>query len=68
MSSTNHEHRLIESCLSCKFLKTQLEGKSCASHQSPTVGAHAHPCPWVLGGHGCDIIVHWWAWWGIGYC
>ena len=26
--------------------------------QSPTLGAHAHahPCPWVLGGHGCDII------------
>ena len=18
--------------------------------------AHAHPCPWVLGGHKCDII------------
>ena len=24
--------------------------------QSPTLGAHVHPCPWVLGGHGCDII------------
>ena len=24
----------------------------------PYIGAHthAHPCPWVLGGHGCDII------------
>ena len=33
------------------------------SHQSPTLGAHAHahPYPWVLGGHGCDIIVHGWA-------
>ena len=28
------------------------------SNQSPTLGAHTHaqPCPWVLGGHGCDII------------
>ena len=26
------------------------------TQQSPTLGAHAHPCPWVLGGHGCDII------------
>jgi hypothetical protein len=34
--------------------------------QSPTLGAHAHPCPWVLGGHGCDVIVHEWAWVGIG--
>ena len=28
--------------------------------ESPTLGAltyaHARPCPWVLGGHGCDII------------
>ena len=24
--------------------------------QNPTLGAHAHPCPWVLGGHRCDII------------
>jgi len=31
-------------------------------HQSPTLGAHAHPYPWVLGGHGCDVIVHGWAW------
>ena len=36
-------------------------------HHSPTLGAHthahahAHTCPWVLGGHGCDIIVHGWA-------
>jgi hypothetical protein len=31
---------------------------------SPTLGAHTHaqPCPWVLGGHGCDVIVHGWAW------
>jgi hypothetical protein len=21
-----------------------------------------YPCPWVLGGHGCKIIVHGWAW------
>ena len=28
-------------------------------NQSPTLGAHS--CPWVLGGHGCDIIVHGWA-------
>ena len=27
-----------------------------ATPASPTLGAHAHPCPWVLGGHGCDII------------
>ena len=39
--------------------------------QSPTLGAHAHahahhrPCPWVLGGHGCDITVHGWTWVGI---
>jgi hypothetical protein len=52
-----------------------------SSHQSPTLGAHthahalahthahahAHPCPLVLGGHGCDIIVHAWAWVGIGF-
>jgi hypothetical protein len=34
-------------------------------YQSPTLGAHthahAHLCPWVLGGHGCDVIVHGWA-------
>jgi hypothetical protein len=41
--------------------------------QSPTLGAHthahahAHPCPWVLGGYGCDIIVYGWAWVGIGF-
>ena len=31
---------------------------------SPTLDAHAHqrPCSWVLGGHGCDIIGHGWAW------
>jgi len=36
--------------------------------QSPTLGAHthAHPCPWVLGGHGCDVIVHGWPWVGMG--
>ena len=38
-------------------------------HQRPTLGAHAHahqrPCPWVLGGHGCDIIVRGWTWVGI---
>ena len=39
--------------------------------QRPTLGAHAHahahqcPCPWVLGGHGCGIIVRGWAWVGI---
>jgi hypothetical protein len=39
-------------------------------YQSPTLGAHTHahvhPCPWVLGGHGCDVIVHEWAWVGMG--
>ena len=37
--------------------------------RSPTLGAHthAHSCPWVLGGHGCDVIVHGWAWVGIGF-
>jgi hypothetical protein len=37
--------------------------------QNPTLGAHthAHPYPWVLGGHGCDVIVHGWAWVGIGF-
>ena len=36
---------------------------------SPTLGAHthAHPCPWVLGGHGCDVIVHGWAWVAISF-
>jgi hypothetical protein len=33
--------------------------------QSPTLGvhthAHGHPYPWVLGGHGCDVIIHGWA-------
>jgi hypothetical protein len=28
--------------------------------------AHAHPCPWILGRHGCDVIVHGWAWVGMG--
>jgi hypothetical protein len=35
-----------------------------------TLGAHTHAhahaqtqqCPWVLGGHGFDIIVHGWSW------
>jgi hypothetical protein len=51
--------------------------------QSPTLGAHAHahahahPYPWVwvgmgamllfMVGHGCDIIVHEWAWVGISF-
>jgi hypothetical protein len=39
--------------------------------QSPTLGAHAHahahPYLWVLGGHGCEVIVHGWAWMGIGF-
>jgi hypothetical protein len=30
----------------------------------PYIGC-PYPCPRVLGGHGCDIIVHWWAWVGI---
>jgi hypothetical protein len=37
----------------------------------PTSGAHthahAHPYLWVVGGHGCDVIVHGWAWVGIGF-
>jgi hypothetical protein len=33
--------------------------------QSHALGAQTHPCPWVLGGHGFDIIVHGWAWVGI---
>ena len=34
------------------------------TYQSPTLGthAHAHPYPWVLGGHGYNVIVHGWAW------
>jgi hypothetical protein len=37
--------------------------------QSPTLGAHAHAHahPWVLGGHGCNVIVHGCAWVGIGF-
>jgi hypothetical protein len=31
------------------------------------LGAHAHAHPWVLGGHGCDVIVHGRAWVGIGF-
>jgi len=28
-----------------------------------------YPCPWVLGGHEFDIIVHGWVWMGMGgYC
>ena len=26
----------------------------------PYIGC-PYPCPWVLSGHGCDIIVHGWA-------
>jgi hypothetical protein len=26
----------------------------------PYIGC-PYPCPWVLGGHGCDVIVHGWA-------
>ena len=36
--------------------------------ERPMLGAHAHPYPWVLGGHGCDVIVHGWAWVGIVLC
>ena len=32
----------------------------------PYIGCHARPCPWVLGGHGCDIFVYGWAWVGVG--
>jgi hypothetical protein len=38
------------------------------TQQSPTLGAHthvhahAHPWPWLLGVHGCNIIIHGWAW------
>ena len=43
----------------------EVEVELVAGYQSPTLGAHthahAHPCPWVLGGHGCDVIVHGWA-------
>ena len=44
--------------------KWGLSMRALCGHQSPTLGAHthAHSCPWVLGGHGCDIIVHGWAW------
>jgi len=39
--------------------------------QSPTLGAHtharAHPCPWGLGGHGCDVINYRWVWASIGF-
>jgi hypothetical protein len=41
--------------------------------QSPTLGTHTHAhahanlYPWVLGGHGCDVIVYGWAWVGIGF-
>ena len=31
------------------------------TNQSPTLGAHHRLCPWVMGGHGCDINVHGWA-------
>jgi hypothetical protein len=40
------------------------------SYKSPTLGAHTHvhvhvhPYPCILGGHGCDVIVHGW---GIGF-
>ena len=30
-------------------------------HPEPYIGC-PYPCPWVLGGYGCDIIVHGWAW------
>ena len=30
------------------------------------MGAHTHAHPWVLGGHGCDNIVHAWEWVGMG--
>ena len=46
--------------------------------QGPTLGAHAHyrPCPWVLGGHGCNMFMSghgwvwlrcYWAWVGMGF-
>jgi hypothetical protein len=46
------------------------------NRQSPTLGAHTHAHGfWAgmgamllfMGGHGCDIIVHGWAWVGIGF-
>jgi len=41
--------------------------------QSPTLGAHTHAhaqthaCPWILGGHGFNIIVHGWVLFQGGY-
>ena len=53
---------VLRSTRNCKPLKYR--------YQSPTLGAHthahAHPCPWVLGGHGRKSIVHVWAWVAMG--
>ena len=43
-----------------------LAGMDLDGTSEPYIGchthAHAHPCPWILSGHGCDVIVHGWAW------
>ena len=42
-----------------------LAGMDLDGTSEPYIGchthAHAHPCPWILSGHGCDVIVHGWA-------
>ena len=43
---------------------TYLSAKQCDIRSffvEPYIGC-PYPCPWVLGGHGCNIIVHGWAW------
>ena len=75
-------HSIVQKHLFCE--NNYVKGKT--TYHSPTLGAHthahAHPCPWVLGGHGCDIVgniignvtifeymgVIWIAWVGIGRC
>jgi hypothetical protein len=66
-----HNHLAFIEHFKCDCPLTYL-GVIFPSHQSPTSGAHTHahahthPCPWVLGGHGCNIIVHGRAWAGMG--
>jgi hypothetical protein len=55
-------------------LSSKVSGTLLIKDQSPTLGAHthahahahAHPTPWVLGEHGCDVIVHGWVWVDMG--
>ena len=63
-SSTTHLPNMRLTFSGCTWMPLAKPSKSC-SHHNPTCKAEPYigcPCPWILGGHGCDVIVHEWAW------